>query len=156
MTDNSNAAPELLPCPFCGNENLKSGGDDKWVGLWCLDCEAQGPNHYGRNEWNTRADLARAQIAAAYEAAAQEADEVAQSRLDVERETALVVADRIREEISDDASAALVALLKAERAKAYERAAVEISDYQAFTKYAQEPLTNEMCAAIRALAQEDE
>lgn len=48
------------------------------------------------------------------------------------------------------------ALLKAERAKAYERAAVEISDYQAFTKYAQEPLTNEMCAAIRALAKEDE
>jgi len=44
------------PCPFCGSTNLKSGGDDKIVGTWCLDCEAIGPNHYGRHEWNDRAD----------------------------------------------------------------------------------------------------
>lgn len=44
------------PCPFCGSTNLKSGGDDKIVGTWCLDCEAIGPNHYGRHKWNDRAD----------------------------------------------------------------------------------------------------
>ena len=48
-----------LPCPFCGGKNLRSGGDDKVVGYWCLDCEAMGPNHYGRYEWNTRADLVK-------------------------------------------------------------------------------------------------
>lgn len=47
---------ELLPCPFCGGTNLKSGGDDKVVGTWCLTCEASGPNQYGRHEWNTRAN----------------------------------------------------------------------------------------------------
>lgn len=45
----------LAPCPFCGGEHLESGGDDKFVGVRCLDCEASGPNHYitGR-EWNAR------------------------------------------------------------------------------------------------------
>lgn len=45
-------------CPFCGGSNLESGGDDKFVGVRCLDCEATGPNHYitGR-DWNTRALL---------------------------------------------------------------------------------------------------
>lgn len=45
---------EPLPCPFCGGTDLKSGGDDKVVGFWCLTCEAAGPNHYGRHEWNDR------------------------------------------------------------------------------------------------------
>lgn len=47
---------ELKPCPFCGGSKLKSGGDDKYVGVWCLTCETQGPNHYitGR-DWNTHA-----------------------------------------------------------------------------------------------------
>ena len=58
MTD----APELKPCPFCGSSNLKSGGDDKIVGTWCLDCQAVGPNQYGRHEWNTRADLAKPRV----------------------------------------------------------------------------------------------
>ena len=46
----------LLPCPFCGGTNLRSGGDDKVVGVACNDCEATGPNHYitGR-DWNARA-----------------------------------------------------------------------------------------------------
>lgn len=46
---------ELKPCPFCGGSNLKTGGDDKVVGVWCLTCQAAGPNHYGRYEWNDRA-----------------------------------------------------------------------------------------------------
>ena len=46
----------VKPCPFCGSRNIKSGGDDKVVGYWCLDCEATGPNQYGRYEWNDRAD----------------------------------------------------------------------------------------------------
>lgn len=47
--------PELLPCPFCGGTNLKTGGDDKVVGVWCLTCQAAGPNHYGSREWDDRA-----------------------------------------------------------------------------------------------------
>lgn len=61
-------APELLPCPFCGSTNLKSGGDDKFVGTRCVDCEASGPNHYGKTDWNTRqaasvgAEVARSEV----------------------------------------------------------------------------------------------
>lgn len=70
---------DLKSCPFCGSTNLNSGGDDKIVGVWCLDCEATGPNHYGRSEWNTRPNLvpraeADAMVAAAYEAAEMCAD----------------------------------------------------------------------------------
>jgi hypothetical protein len=46
---------ELKPCPFCGGSFLKSGGDDKMVGTWCMTCEASGPNQYGKTDWNTRA-----------------------------------------------------------------------------------------------------
>ena len=53
MTDHKD---DLLPCPFCGGTNLQSGGVC-FVGFWCLDCEAQGPNHYGRYDWNTRAAM---------------------------------------------------------------------------------------------------
>lgn len=49
----------LKPCPFCGSENVKSGGDDKVVGSWCLNCGASGPNGYltvnGDHDWNARA-----------------------------------------------------------------------------------------------------
>lgn len=45
----------LLPCPFCGSDKLKGGGDDKAVGVCCLTCEATGPNHYGKSDWNSRA-----------------------------------------------------------------------------------------------------
>ncbi len=47
----------LKPCPFCGGTDLSSGGDDKVVGYWCNTCEATGPNHYGKHDWNRRADL---------------------------------------------------------------------------------------------------
>ena len=49
----------LKPCPFCGSNNLKTGGDDKVVGVWCLTCQSAGPNHYGKHEWNDRAALSR-------------------------------------------------------------------------------------------------
>jgi len=45
---------ELKPCPFCGSVDLESGGDDKVVGFYCRNCQSQGPDHYGRYEWNTR------------------------------------------------------------------------------------------------------
>jgi hypothetical protein len=44
----------LKPCPFCGSTKLRTGGDDKIVGVWCLTCQAAGPNHYGSREWNDR------------------------------------------------------------------------------------------------------
>jgi hypothetical protein len=53
--DASSAEAKLLPCPFCGGTKLKSGGDDKIVGTWCLTCEASGPNEYGSFGWNRRA-----------------------------------------------------------------------------------------------------
>lgn len=48
----------LEPCPFCHSTRLESGGDDKFVGVRCLDCEATGPNHYitGR-DWNIRSSV---------------------------------------------------------------------------------------------------
>lgn len=48
----------LKPCPFCGSNDLGSGGDDKIVGYWCNNCQTTGPNHYdSRHDWNTRADI---------------------------------------------------------------------------------------------------
>ena len=73
MTDHKD---DLLPCPFCGGTNLQSGGVC-FVGFWCLDCEAQGPNHYGRYEWNTRADLAQSALDAYVKAKVDEALEKA-------------------------------------------------------------------------------
>ncbi len=53
---------DLLPCPFCGGTNLKSGGDDKFVGVRCLDCETTGPNHYNsRFDWDIREPAPSAQ-----------------------------------------------------------------------------------------------
>lgn len=55
---------DLLSCPFCGSRDLKSGGDDKIVGTWCLDCGAAGPNEYGsRATWNRRSTVIPAEIA---------------------------------------------------------------------------------------------
>lgn len=38
----------LLPCPFCGSNNLWTTEDNAYV--YCNDCEAEGPF----NKWNTR------------------------------------------------------------------------------------------------------
>ncbi len=47
---------DLKPCPFCGGVNILSGGDDKYVGVWCDDCGASGPNGYNcGSDWNRRA-----------------------------------------------------------------------------------------------------
>lgn len=47
--------PELKPCPFCGSNDVKSGGDDKVIGSWCQTCGSQGPDGYQSSaEWNHR------------------------------------------------------------------------------------------------------
>jgi transcription elongation factor Elf1 len=63
MTDTTKA-PKLLPCPFCGGENLLVTTDE--YGGFCLNCENCGtvgpPSEYEpeqmRREWNTRSDAA--------------------------------------------------------------------------------------------------
>jgi hypothetical protein len=46
---------KLLPCPFCGSDNVVRGGDDKMVAVFCGTCGACGPDEYGSsNEWNRR------------------------------------------------------------------------------------------------------
>lgn len=139
MTDNSNAAPERIwTCSHLG----------EYGSYYPEAVEAEG-EHGGMAVEYIRADLVSAQIAAAIKADSNRA-------VDIKNALFAAVLREIRALTPDDADAALTAMLKAERAKAYERAAVEISGYQAFTRYNKVPLTNEMCAAIRALAQEDE
>lgn len=57
---NAHTENGLLPCPFCGGSNLKVGGDDKIVGVWCEDCGSCGPNEYitypRAVSWDTRAE----------------------------------------------------------------------------------------------------
>ena len=71
----------LKPCPFCGSENVKAGGDDKVVGVWCQNCQASGPNGYltinGDHDWNTRTDMIAEAVEAAYERCAQVAEDSA-------------------------------------------------------------------------------
>ena len=52
---NENEAPELLPCPFCGGDNLE---EDAIGRVSCTGCGATAPYGYHTTEtWNTRADL---------------------------------------------------------------------------------------------------
>lgn len=70
MTDN-NSAPELLPCPFCGDDNIGDWGEAtvsqpaKW--MYCTSCGSHGPRvvkwrdeefdafiDRAREEWNGR------------------------------------------------------------------------------------------------------
>jgi hypothetical protein len=47
---------DLLPCPFCGSDNLNTARDGDAIRLvWCLTCQATGPDQYSKADWNTRA-----------------------------------------------------------------------------------------------------
>ena len=35
---------KLLPCPFCGSDNVVRGGDDKMVAVFCGTCGALQPS----------------------------------------------------------------------------------------------------------------
>lgn len=65
-------APDLLPCDFCGNDDIQDWGESTWSRpvkwMYCTECHAQGPRvMLERNEreeawqqriiaaWNTRA-----------------------------------------------------------------------------------------------------
>lgn len=76
MTD----APELLPCPFCGEQVTMNNYTDKLAAAWVLIhwCKAIGPIKLDcftgislAAEWNTRADLHAAALARAEMAEAQ-------------------------------------------------------------------------------------
>lgn len=63
MTDNT--LQELLPCPFCGSENILEFGkqDDDWASVECRNCRA-GTHKFENLQdavaaWNTRASLGK-------------------------------------------------------------------------------------------------
>lgn len=84
-------ASDLLSCPFCGGTELKSGGDDKIVGTWCLTCEATGPNEYGKFTWDHRARIAALEAELA-EARAERDDEKREHEYWARRGMALTMA----------------------------------------------------------------
>lgn len=56
------SAPELLPCPFCGGDDLIIVGgpvEDDWCAVSCLGCMTVGPHNYTDPHaiaaWNRRA-----------------------------------------------------------------------------------------------------
>lgn len=50
---------ELLPCPFCGSNDVEVGGFDVGVYVQCCICLCQGPEQVEEdvaiNDWNSRA-----------------------------------------------------------------------------------------------------
>ena len=69
-------AEALLPCPFCGNDDIQDWGESTWSRpvkwMYCTECQARGPrvmlgrgepkdhwHHRIREEWNRRALPAR-------------------------------------------------------------------------------------------------
>ena len=62
MTLPVNALDELLPCPFCGGEQMQLSGPSGWgdpdVFWQCITCTTTGPNGNDREsatiQWNTR------------------------------------------------------------------------------------------------------
>jgi Lar family restriction alleviation protein len=59
ITDNN--LPALLPCPFCGSDDLGVGAGMSWA-VKCHDCFGRTQSHASRNDaikaWNTRAPSA--------------------------------------------------------------------------------------------------
>lgn len=90
-----------------------------------------------------REDLHLAELAAAYEAAAEAGCMWASNSLEHEK--------AIRALASPDAKAALDRIVRQQVNEALEQAAVEIEDWQLFTKYTRENVTLEVAAAIRAM-----
>lgn len=72
-------ASALLPCPFCGNDNIEakdySGDSSSLASVWCSKCGTHGPEetHEGAAiaAWNTRATPSDARRARAVERVAQ-------------------------------------------------------------------------------------
>lgn len=60
MSKSDKAAPELLPCPFCGGE-AREGKDGEYFLVGCTNCGAETSSEIrrvARSSWNRRADLA--------------------------------------------------------------------------------------------------
>ena len=92
MTD-TKQAPELLPCPFCGDkavlEQCRSVDDGDIFAAYCLGCEVEHRGYTMQataDLWNTRADLAAPQLDV-------EAHEELE-RLRIERRLAMNMAER--------------------------------------------------------------
>lgn len=52
--------PDLLPCPFCGKQDIEIRDNDGIVWEHCLSCDATGPTGHYRDDdcltWNDRPD----------------------------------------------------------------------------------------------------
>lgn len=44
----------LLPCPFCGSDNIEIFANDGKQFAQCADCTACGPDHVNGRHWNSR------------------------------------------------------------------------------------------------------
>ena len=59
---NVTPAPELLPCPFCGGDDLfiaNGPPENDWCAVKCISCDTTGPTDYSDPHaivlWNRRA-----------------------------------------------------------------------------------------------------
>lgn len=65
MSKSSSMQTKLLPCPFCGSENVGSGmGVEEANYILCKSCLAEGPYHRETKDavaaWNKRAKVSEA------------------------------------------------------------------------------------------------
>jgi len=59
-------APELLPCPFCGDTSLTYRAASEGDSYYCDDCGAYGPLSSPdtiKDKWNTRVDAETLKVA---------------------------------------------------------------------------------------------